>query len=188
MRTLNISACVVLTASISAQSVSSERLEPVFFQASGQQEVVTLRNLPREMVRLHRGDGWQDAVYSNAPGATRTALPLKNCRQPADMIDLRRARMNGFTVVGYQISSPPGPKGYKLAADSGVRPYRRDGNRLLNTRNPAEIDVIDVSPDVWVLDIPAHGKIKRMGCTAGWSMTINVIGPKGINPITGQPQ
>ena len=87
-------------------------------QAAATQAVVALENLPPEMIKMHTGDGWQSPQRTSGPraGVTRVALPMQNCRQPADNVDLRRARMNGFTVVSYRLEEAPGPRGYKQAA------------------------------------------------------------------------
>ena len=157
-------------------------------RASAEQAVVPLENLPPEMIKMHEGDGWQAPRRTSGPraGVTRVAIPMTNCRQPADNIDLRRARMNGFTVVAYKLDEAPGPKGWKRAADAVLRPYRRDRERLFNAKNPAEIDVFSVSPGPWVLDVPVRGRTQRMGCQATWRLAIDMIGPKGIDPITGR--
>ena len=162
---------------------------PSIAQGSGStQAVVSLENLPADMLRMHTGDGWM--APSRSPGSrvgvTRVAMPLQNCRQPADFLDLARVRANGFTVVDYIYQEAPAPGGYKQAAAAVLRPYRRVGTRLVNAYNPAEVDALTVSPGPWVLDVPVRGKIQRLGCRASWTMRIRVIGPKGVDPITGQ--
>lgn len=88
---------------------------------------VALENLPADMLRMHTGDGWM--APSRTPGppvrVTRVAMPLQNCRQPGDFLDLARVRANGFTVVNYLFEQAPAPGGYKQAAAPVLRPYRR---------------------------------------------------------------
>lgn len=157
-------------------------------QPTAAQAIVRLENLPQEMIKMHTGDGWLEPKRTPGPrvGVTRTAAPYQNCRQPSDSIDLRRARMNGFSVVSYSLEEAPGPPGYKQAAATNIRPYRRDKERLLNAKSNDEIDVINISPGPWVVDVPMRGGLQRMGCQATWQLTITMKGPRGIDPITGR--
>ena len=104
-------AMMTFAAPLLAQTV--KRLSVPLKQAAATQAVVALENLPPEMIKVHTGDGWQAPQRTSGPraGVTRVALPMQNCRQPADTIDLRRARMNGFTVVSYRLEEAPGPRG-----------------------------------------------------------------------------
>lgn len=150
--------------------------------------IVRLENLPQEMVKMHTGDGWLEPKRTPGPrvGVTRTGAQGGNCRQPSDSLDLRRARMNGFSVVSYSLEEAPGPKGYRQAASTNVRAYRRNKERLLNATSNAEIDVINISPGPWVVDVPGRGGMIRIGCQATWQLTITMKGPRGIDPITGR--
>jgi hypothetical protein len=124
-------------------------------------------------------------------GVYRRGTPQRLCRQPADAVDLRRVRANGFRVVSYKLSDGLAPAGYKIAGHSNVRPFKyasANSDRLLNAQNPGEIDRFSISPQVWVLDIYVGSSKQRMGCAATWGLEIRVIGPKGINPYTGRPQ
>ncbi|ATY31157.1 hypothetical protein [Sphingomonas psychrotolerans] len=183
---MGIAAATLVAAPLRAQTFKPV-MEPIK-RPPARQAVVALKNLPPEMIKMHTGDGWQAPRRTPGPraGVTRVSVPMQNCRQPADLIDLRRARMNGFTVVAYRLEEAPGPRGYKQAASANVRPYRRNGERLLNANNPAEIDVFSVSPGPWVLDAPVRGKTQRLGCQATWQLSIDMIGPKGKDPITGR--
>lgn len=173
-------------APLSAQT--AKPLTMTIKRTPSEQAVVALENLPAEMIKMHEGDGWQAPQRTPGPraGVTRIALPMRNCLQPADLVDLRRARMNGFTVTSYRLEEAPGPRGWKRAADAVVRPYRRNRERLTNAHNTAEIDVFSISPGPWVLDVPVRGKVQRMGCRATWRLAIDMIGPRGVDPITGR--
>lgn len=156
------------------------------------QAEIVLRDVPDDMLTVMQDPDWPNPRRTAGTwGVSRQGLPLRTCRQPADSIDLRRLRAHGFHVVGYALNNGSGPQGFKVAGYSNVRPFKYaspDSDRLLNAHDPAEIDRISVSPQVWVLDVPVRGKMQRMGCASTWTLDIRVVGPKGINPYTGQPQ
>ncbi|MGY4399067.1 hypothetical protein ACVWZA_004280 [Sphingomonas sp. UYAg733] len=147
-----------------------------------------LDEMPQDMLTIATVDGWMPATVTNkgVPGVSRTAYPLRNCRQPADLIDIGRVRRNGFRVIEYHLNGRIGPSGYKIAAEGIVRPYSRSGTRLFNAKSPADIEVFSVSPTIFVLDMPVRGKVQRLGCSATWGLAIKVWGPKGIDPYTGK--
>ena len=162
-------------------------LAPVAAQA--QQQVVTLQDMPADMLTFSGEGGWMPAQRApgRLPGSVRTNPPGRPCYGVQDKIDLGRVRANGYTVVGHDVSGDAGPRGWKRLSHTVIRPFKRSGpTRLLNAHNPAEIDVIAVSPAVWVLDVPVRGKVQRMACSAKWTMTVRVIGPQGSDPYRGR--
>lgn len=156
------------------------------------QAEIMLRDLPDDMLRIAQDPDWPDTQRNpGILGVTRRGKKFGLCRPPSDSIDLRRIRANGFRVVGYSLRDGFGPSGYTVAGHSNVRPYKYispNSDRLENAHNPAEIERINVTPIVWVLDIYVGSSRQRMACASTWGLEIRVIGPKGINPYTGRPQ
>lgn len=151
-----------------------------------------LRDVPDDMLTIMQEPDWPNPKRkSGALGVDRVGTPMRLCRQPSDKVDLRRIRANGFQVVSYQLTDGTAPKGYTVAGYSNVRPYKHaspNRDQLLNAHDPAEIDTISITPQVWVLDMPVLGKKQRMGCVSNWSLEIRVVGPRGVSPYTGKPQ
>jgi len=154
------------------------------------QAEIVLRNVPDDMLKIGQDADWPDPRRNDGIlGVYRKGLPGRVCRQPSDSIDLRRIRTHGFRVVGYKLNDGLGPSGYKIAGYSNVRTFRYaspNSEQLLNESDPAKIERISVTPQVWVFEPAFAGR--RMGCAATWGLEIRVIGPKGINPYTGRPQ
>ena len=154
------------------------------------QAEIVLRDLPEDMLRVAQDPDWPNPRRNaGSLGVSRTGVPMRTCRQPADSIDLRRVRANGFHVVSYQLTDAGNPSGYKVAGYSNVRPFLHpspNSDRLVNAHNPAEIDTISITPQVSVLDVPVKGKVQRLACISGWTLEIRVSGPRGINPFTGR--
>lgn len=131
---------------------------------------LTLRG-PRTAIKSRRVPQASGAIVSEyALTVIREDRYGNHCRVTAnDHVDLRRLKANGYQLVRYRVIEHKEPAGYTTKPRYLTRP----------PVNAAQADGVGVS---WTFG----RNMLIMQCWSGYSLDIEVRGPRNIDPVTGQ--